>query len=225
MAPDPTQRNELALFDLDGTLSRRDTFLAFLIFCLLRRMRRWVRVMPLGIGVALHLSGFKTNTWLKVWFLRHILSGLSRPEVDRLAAAFVSRLMSNGLLREGLAAIRAERARGRHLVLATASPDLYVVPLARALGFDDVICTRVAWSEAGLMSGELADGNCYGPGKLEKVHAYLAARGSASIASVFTDHRSDLDLLALAAEPRLVNPDRRLAATASDRGIPVLRWT
>jgi len=103
--------------DLDGTLVRSDLLLESL-FALLRHR-------PLLV------------LWLPLWWLRG-RSHLKR-EIARRASLDVTLLPYREDL---LARLRAERERGRHLVLATASDGLLANSVARHLGvFDEVIAS------------------------------------------------------------------------------------
>ena len=45
--------------------------------------------------------------------------------------------------RDALAALQVHRAAGDHLVLLSASPDLYVPLIGRLLGFERTLCTEI----------------------------------------------------------------------------------
>ena len=66
------------------------------------------------------------------------------------------------------------RADGLKLVLATTSPEAFVRPLADALGFDDVICTK--WKSAdGSYLGEIDGAFVWGTEKAGAVAAWAEA--------------------------------------------------
>jgi phosphatidylglycerophosphatase C len=135
----------VALFDLDGTITRRDTYLAYLLGFLLRHPGRLWRAAPLPFAVLRHFAGQRDNTWLKVTFLRAILSGVPRPVLEAWTEAFLDRILAKGLRPGSLRAIERHRAAGHRLVMVTASLDFYAEPLSRRLGFDAVLCTRAAY--------------------------------------------------------------------------------
>ena len=74
---------------------------------------------------------------LKSRVIRASLGGAQRTELDAWAETFVHELARSGRFRPGaLAVLAAHRARGDHLVLLSASPDLYVPRIGRMLGFE-----------------------------------------------------------------------------------------
>ena len=220
MSPAPA----VTVFDLDHTLSRRDTFLAYLLGVLVRHPARWPRSVPLPAAVLWHKSGRRDNHWLKRTFLKAILGGLERSALETWTGQFVPALLERGLWRRGLEAIEDHRRAGDRLVLASASPDLYVEPLARALGFELVVCTRLAVDPAGRLTGELTGENCYGRAKLRRLEAALGPLAPGTRLTAYTDHHSDLDLLRRATHPVAVNPTLALQRQARAIGIPIEDW-
>lgn len=219
-----TRTAGVAVFDLDGTLTASDTFVSFLAGFLLRTPSRWPRVLTLPGAVALHCTGLRDNTWLKTTFLGQVLGGLRREDLAPWTDRFVERLVARGLRREARRKMDWHRANGDRLVLATASPDLYVVPLAARLGFDAVLCTRVAWDAEGRLLGGLIGRNCYGAEKLAQVEAWLGQNKGTGPVSVYTDHHSDLALLRRAERPVAVCPTHKLRAAARAHAIAVEDW-
>ena len=128
------------------------------------------------------------------------------------------------VLRAGLQCMSRHRREGHRLVLATASPDIYVRLLGERLGFDDVICTRFQWDDSDRLTGELDGDNCYGDVKRAKVETYIDEQNYSGGLFVYTDHHSDLPLLRVATCPVAVNPTPSLKRAASELGIPIVRW-
>ncbi len=215
----------IAIFDLDGTLTRRDTFLAYLTGFLRRTPVRWPRTLPLPGAVSLYYGGQRDNTWLKIVFLRAILGGLAREDLASWTERFLDRLVARGLRSEARHTMDRHRAVGDRLVLATASLDLYVEPFGARLGFDAVLCTRVAWDPQGRLTGALSGPNCYGAAKLARVESWTATSGLTGPLSVYADHHSDLELLQRAERPVAVCPTPRLRAAARRLSIPVQEWS
>ncbi|HUI19807.1 MAG TPA: HAD-IB family hydrolase [Methylocella sp.] len=217
-------RRSVAIFDLDGTLTNCDTFLRYLAGYWVRSPVRWWRGFFLAWGVALHYAGCRDHHWLKVWFLKHVLGGCSRDSLDRWTCRFLDDHLAKRLRHAALAAIEAARQRGDHLILASASPDLYVRVLASRLGFDQVICTTVGWSDDDRLIPVLLLGNCYGETKRRLVWAYLdTLKGIGNIA-FYTDHHSDLALLETVDQPIAINPTPKLRAAALRGDMAILEW-
>lgn len=214
----------VALFDLDGTITRRDTYLAYLIGYLLRHPGRLVRAMPLSFAVASHFAGLRDNTWLKRRFLRAILGGVERASMQHFTDAFLDRTLRYGLRPRAREVIERHRAAGERLLLVTASLDVYAEPLAARLGFDATICTRAEVDHAGRLTGELDGGNCYGIEKLRCVERYLAEHAPDAFVTLYTDHHADLPLIRHVDRAVLVNPARRTRRAAAAVPIAIEDW-
>jgi HAD superfamily hydrolase (TIGR01490 family) len=219
-----TDKPAIAVFDLDGTITRNDTYLAYCLGYLRYRPMRAPRAWSLPLSVCAFKAGLRDNTWLKVAFLTAIFGGLPRARVDEWTDLFVRTTIGQAVRRGAAQRIAAHQRAGDRLILASASLDLYVDPLARQLGFSESIATRAAWSEDGRLTGQLAGGNLYGPGKLARLRDLLDAERDGREVIAYTDHHSDLALLRWSDRPVAVNPTRRLLAAAQGDGIAVERW-
>lgn len=87
----------VAVFDLDGTLTRRDTYRAFLMLGLWHRPASWILTPILSLVVVIHFFGLGDNAWLKSIFLNAILGRLSRDKITSLVDCFVERLLTRGI--------------------------------------------------------------------------------------------------------------------------------
>jgi phosphatidylglycerophosphatase C len=214
----------IAIFDLDGTITRRDTYAAYLLGYLGRHPLVWRRLPSFAV-IAARLAGRRVDdAGMKAAALRAVLGGVDRAGIDDWNDSFVP-WCRRRLVRAGAEArIAAHRAAGHRLLLATASLDLYVHPLARELGFDEVLCTRVAWTADGRIAGDLDGGNLKGEAKLAAVRSVVAAIQGAPFAIAYSDHHADLPLLRWADRGIAVCPTARLAAAAAAEGLAVENW-
>lgn len=214
----------IAVFDLDGTLSRRDLFLAFLAHAVRRTgPARPLRAAALPVLTARYALRGITNDRLKAAYLDAVLGGRTRATIEGLAEAFADRAVAREMKPAALAAVQRHRRAGDRLVLASASLDVYVAPIARRLGFDDAIATRIAWTADGRVAGGLDGPNLRGPSKLDAVRAAVPGWDGARV-TAYSDHESDEALLAAAAEAVAVDPTPGLARIAAGRGWTIMRW-
>lgn len=211
-----TEPGAVAVFDLDGTVTRHDTYVAFLRLLMLRR-RRFARLPGLMVQAARFKLGRIGNDALKAAFLDGMGGGVTREALDGWMPGFVAG-QRHQVKHKALWRIGWHRERGDRLVLASASLDAYAVPFGLALGFDTVVATRVLWRD-GRLDGRLAGPNLRGAAKV----AALAEQGIRPDYA-YTDHHSDLPLLQAARFPVAVDPTPKLLALAGS-AIPVERWS
>jgi phosphatidylglycerophosphatase C len=217
----------IAVFDLDGTITTRDTTAAYLLGYLRQHPRRLANGLPVAIGALGFAGGFADRAELKRAAIGAVLGGVRDDEIAAWTHRFVAwclRALVRPMARRQIA---AHADAGHHLILATASLDLHVRPIARALGFSNVICTKVGWTRDGRISGDLDGDNMRGDKKLAAVQRAVAAVERAPRSAVviaYSDHHADLPLLRWADQAVAVNPTRRLAAAAGIEGIAIEDW-
>jgi phosphatidylglycerophosphatase C len=210
----------IAVFDLDGTITRRDTFLPYLRGWLRRHPRAGFRRHALASILRFMLD--RDRGRLKSDLLRAGMGGASSGDVRAWTAEFVAGLGPAVLCPGALAAIARHRAAGDRLVLLSASVDLYVPDIGRQLGFQETICTEVAWSD-GQLDGALASPNRRAEEKLRCVER-LRGRFPGAVLAAYGNARSDFPHLQGVEEPLLVNAGAGVRRAAARIGIRTADW-
>jgi HAD superfamily hydrolase (TIGR01490 family) len=221
--------SELAIYDMDRTVTRRPTYTPFLLHCAVRRAPWRLVFVPL---VALSMLAYVTrlidraklkeiNHYLLLG--RHIHPRDLQPLVNSFADAQVRTNIRPGARR----AIARDKAEGRRLVLATASYRLYADAIAERLGFDDVIGTASIIGLDERVHARIAGENCYGPAKLRMIAEWVAKSGLKGMhghVRFYSDHVSDQPAFEWADEPVAVNPHGKLRRLADQRGWQIEDW-
>lgn len=221
---DPADRpsRRLAVFDLDGTLSRRDTFGPFVLGLLRAHPARWPRVVLLPFPVLAFALRRMDRGALKGRILQLLFGGLPRRAVEEHARAYARRVVPQALFAEAVAAFRAHLAAGDRVVVLSASPDLFVPDIARELGADEVHCTAIRWQ------GDRLDGRLDGPNRRdhEKLRVLQALRAAHPGLPVIAYGNSAPDLVHMVhcEEAVYVNPRPDEAAQLAARGIRCVSW-
>ncbi len=211
----------LAVFDLDCTITRRDTFGPFLWGFLWRRPWRLVRV-PLAFPAAANFVLRRDRGAMKGAVIHALLGGAQRVALQRWAQHFVAALLRQGLYAEAVQAIARHRARGDRLLLMSASTDLYVPLIGQALGFDEIICTQVRWRSDERLDGRLASANRRGEEKRRCLAALIAREPPVRIYA-YGDSGADLVHMQLVQEGYLINASPRVAARRGAH-VQLLHW-
>ena len=213
----------LVIFDLDGTITRHDTLAPYALGFVLRK-RPWrlpalLLLLPVLLG---YTVGLIDRGGLKSAFIRAALGGCHRKDLERWTTTFVERLMARGVFPQAIAAVEAHARAGDHLVLLSASTDLYVPAIAHALGFHEVICTGVAWNDERLR-GTLTTPNRRGDEKARCVAA-LRERFPGMPSVAYGNAASDLEHLRLVERGVLVNGSAGARSEAVRQGISCTDW-
>ena len=221
---------EVAVYDLDRTLTDTGSWVHFLRFWLQHEAPWRVLLLPVvALGGAAYGLGLLSRGGIKSWAHRWLIGprvteGRLLTAAQRFADAFVA----EHVLAPALAAIAADAAAGRRVVIASASHGFYVRAIADLLGVADVVSTE-AVREGGFVTCRLAGENCYGDAKRAALAAWLDGQGLAGAVVHFTsDHHSDLPCFELALASggtvRCANPSDPLAAIAARRAWPIVHW-
>jgi phosphatidylglycerophosphatase C len=213
----------VAVFDLDGTLTFGDTLRQFLAGFLRRHPRRALGLWRLPFALLGYAVGDRDRGRLKSRVIRMIMRGENRIVIDTCADFFVSTLAHRRRLRPAaLAVLETHRAAGDHLVLLSASPDLYVPRIGRALGFERTLCTEMEWRGERL-DGALHTANRHGAEKLRCLE-WLRAQYPGLPVVAYGNSASDLDHMRHADKALLVNGNAAARSLAAQWGIPTAEW-
>jgi phosphatidylglycerophosphatase C len=212
----------VALFDLDGTLTWHDTLLPFLLGFVRRRPHRAFGLWQLPPAVFRYWQD-RDRGALKSSVIRMLMRGEKRSVLDAWAKIFVAELKRKNRFRPlALAVVEAHRAAGDHLVLLSASPDLYVPLIGQLLGFERTLCTEIEW-QGDTLDGRLKTPNRRGEEKLRCL-AWLREQYPESPVIAYGNAASDLDHLRHADRALLVNAGSAARRLAAKWNIAVSYW-
>jgi phosphatidylglycerophosphatase C len=193
-----TSAPPIVAFDFDGTLSFRDSFLAFLAWrsgplgYLLRMASLW----PAALVYLLD----RDRGRLKAAVVGAFLRGIPRADVMKACESFADSPLGTRLIRpDAEQCWDGWRKRGATMVIVSASPEELLAPFARRLKADVLIATRLAFYEDGRLQGGIEGKNCRG---LEKVRRLRALFGTdMRLAAAYGDSSGDREMLEIADEP------------------------
>lgn len=162
-------------------------------------------------------SGFMTATTAAY-------RGLEESVLEAIGEETFVKHLARQIYPESRALVEAHQAAGHTVAIISAATRYQAEPMARDLGIEHVLCTRLE-VEDGVFTGGVLRPTCYGEGKLEAARSLAEREGLDLEQSYFyTDSADDLPLLEAVGRPRPTNPDRRLAQLAKERLWPVRRF-
>ena len=206
-------RPTLAVFDLDLTLTTRDTSLPFIAFArgrsrLIGLMAAVLPFLPLDLlvafkheaGVGGRRLGFVRGRWeveVHQRLLRAMFRGMEREVFLELGRRFAAEVMGEMVSPAGLDQVAWHQARGHMCVLVTASIDCYAESWGRRIGFDKVLGSRMAIDGSARVRGDLEGEPCWGEAKLSRLRDDVGPLEGYTVV-VYGNEPSDLALLARA---------------------------
>lgn len=186
----------VAAFDFDGTLTRRETLLPFLLHMLgtAAVVRHALVLSPTLLGYALHLI---RNDIAKERVFVRCLGGIHMEELQQAGERFAMYVLPGMLRHEAMQRFEWHKQQGHRCVVISASLESYVRPWAIKAGFDDVIATRLQVGEQGCITGKISGANCFGIEKVRRLETLLGVRDGYSLYA-YGDSRGDKELLSFA---------------------------
>ncbi len=161
----------LCLFDFDGTISCRDTFLLFLreVVGPARFSSKCVLLAP---HIFLFCIGRLSNHDLKERFLQKFLAGKDYTALSRLAENLTQTKLHSIIRMPALDQLQWHRQNNDEIVIVSASLDLILAPWCKKNGYK-LLATRPE-SIKGKLTGRICGNNCRGQEKIHRVHKHFA---------------------------------------------------
>lgn len=194
----------IAVFDFDGTLTRRDTMIPFLVSAVGGHA---VATALAGVIVTASRRGRRPQRDdLKTAAVR-LLAGRAVDELADQAERYADRVEASGLRADTVGRLRWHAAQGHRVVVVSASLELYVGPVAARLTPSspiEVLGTRLETVD-GRYTGRIAGRNCRGA---EKVGRLRELGVDAGVQWAYGDSRGDAEMLAYAERPLRIGRGR-----------------
>lgn len=215
-----TTKQPAALFDFDLTLTDKDSFMLFARFLMRHCPGAWMD----GVGLLAKIIPYGLGVLSKEHMKSQVLAMLGRrpkEAVDDIVYEFVRDVLPDTYRFRGIEKLDWHRQAGHITILASASPDLYLEPISRELGFDVLVCTSTNKAHPPVLEGA----NCLGVEKvkrLQQLEVFDQIDWKESFA--YSDHISDLPMFMLCGHPVAANPSRALQSYAKQAGWEIANW-
>lgn len=197
MEAGPADGKVLSVFDFDGTLTRRDSFVPFLLFAFGWKAfaSRALRMMPACIR---YLGKGMSRDELKAVLVATFLTGVEEAWVKCKAVEFRRAFWVRLMRPSGLQSVAAELASGAQVTICSASPRIVLMPFAEKLGIN-LIATELEVVD-GKLTGAISGSNCRCEMKVLRLESVYGPLDKFRLRA-WGDTRGDHELLAAAQEP------------------------
>ncbi len=212
-----------AFFDMDNTLLRCNTGTLWI---------RWLREHgEISLYEMARALGWIAQYKLSVLDMEAVVTrviasmrGQSEAELAAKCREFFEAWVRSQVAPKALEAIARHRAEGHVLAILSTSTPYVAELLARHVGIEHTICTRVNIVD-GKFDGTHVRPACYGAGKVHWAMKFAEVVGvDLSRSFFYTDSYSDVPMLERVGTARVVNPDTRLKRHARRVGWQVDEW-
>ena len=147
---------KLYVFDFDGTLTRRDTLIAFIRFA---RGTTWLLLMKLRLA---------DNGRTKERLFSLCFKGMELAEFNDLCSRFASTASHRMIRQDTWDVMRKALAGGCRVFIVSASIDNWVAPFFKGVGSVTILGTQIETVDNRL-TGRFLTPNCYGAEKVRRL--------------------------------------------------------
>lgn len=186
----------LALFDFDGTITRKDSLLEFIKFT--SGKVRFFLVMGLFTPLIIYYVFIKKDGEIaKRKVLSFLFKGKSDTELRQLGVSFSEKIIPTLLLPKAIDEIDKHKKNGNRIVVISASLEIWLKPWTDSMGLE-LICTQMEF-ENHHFTGQFATANCNGTEKANRIKTYLNLEEFSPICA-YGNSNGDKQMLELADE-------------------------
>ncbi len=184
----------LALFDFDGTITRKDSMLEFLKYAVGRK-NYYLGLLQLSPGLLAYLFGYISNDIAKQRLVSHFFKGWNQSELQEIGNKYALQEIPKIVRKSAIEKIRWHQHQGDQVVVVTASIDLWLMRWCDEYKLA-LISTQLEARE-GAITGCFASKNCFGPEKAVQIKKRYQLSDYDTIYA-YGDSRGDREMLELA---------------------------
>ncbi|WP_338790108.1 HAD family hydrolase [Bernardetia sp. MNP-M8] len=184
----------IAFFDFDGTITKRDTFVPFLVYQ--NGLLIFIfKLISLFFYIIAFYAKIISNEKLKERFIKKFIAGYSVQEINDLVERFIEQKIDSMCRKEALVCLEWHKANRHKIVIVSASPSYFIEKWATKLDFDSV-STELEIVNYNY-TGKLKSKNCYGKEKVKRILERYDIKKYDEIYA-YGDTKGDLPMLKLA---------------------------
>lgn len=183
----------VAYFDFDGTISKKDTLLPFLL-CSVGYLGFIVKLPVILPILLLYVLKIINNETAKEKVLNILLKGKKEHFITKKAQIFAHKKMDRLIKPEIFAKLEYHQEHQHIIILVSANLAIYLKFWAMLHKIDAVIATELDFYHE-KFTGRLATPNCYGAEKVKRIQYYLEDKEPFSYSYGYGNSAGDYELL------------------------------
>jgi HAD superfamily hydrolase (TIGR01490 family) len=197
---------KLAIFDVDYTLTKRETLMEFYAFMIKKSPWLVMHAPRAVISAFLYMIKILDAKTAKENFIAFI-DGIKEERMQELVEEFYEKRLSKIIYKDAIDTMRKLKSEGYKIYLISASAEFYLRELYKIKEVDKIIGT-VFTSVGGKYSRKIAGENCKGEEKVKRLMEVLKEENlqvDFKNSYMFSDSLADLPLFNLVGKPYLIN--------------------
>jgi HAD superfamily hydrolase (TIGR01490 family) len=188
---------DIAFFDFDGTITNRDSFIDFIIFCR-GKVTTYAGLIRLSPILLAYKAKLFPNWKAKEKVLSYFFAGESIEKFQQYCDQYAQVRLPHIVRVQALQAIKKHQAAGADVYLVSASPENWLLGWCQRKGIK-LIASKLEVQD-GKLTGKLAGKNCYGPEKVVRIRQEVTLTDYYCV-YCYGDSRGDREMLGLADYP------------------------
>lgn len=189
-------RNIIAVFDFDGTISTVDSLYDFICYAVgkFKFIKSVFLSIPLLIGF---IIGLYSRGDIKAFILYKSIGNISKDKIEYIAKKYVYNRLPKIIYPNMLNRIQKHKEYGHKIILISASPSIYLDIWGSYIGFDAILSTSFEFKN-NFLTGKLESLNCWGPEKVKRLKEYLGKNIKQFKIYAYGNSRGDKEMLMFA---------------------------
>jgi len=191
-----------AVFDFDGTLTYKETFMTFIKFSVGNKkfIKGFIKLIPDFVLLLLRLI---PNWRMKEKVIKHFFGGWTEDLFLQNAESFLREEIKSKFRNECVNRLKWHKGQRHLIVIVSATLEAYLISLSDLLGVDHIIGTKLEILN-GRITGKILGKNCYGAEKVVRLRELLGDLNQYYIYA-YGDSRGDRELLEISDSPYFNN--------------------
>ena len=189
-------QSTLVLFDFDGTLSSKDSFLDFVQFAVGKR-GYYLGLLQLSPMLATYKLGLISNHVAKERVISYFFAGWNVEDFQRVADNYSTERIDSIIRPLARKEIRRHQECGHRVVVVSASIESWLSKWCEKHDLE-LIATRLE-THNGTLTGRFSTRNCYGAEKVSRIRERYDLTNFNAI-YVYGDSRGDTEMLGIASK-------------------------
>jgi len=187
----------LALFDFDGTITRKDTLFEFIKFTE-GTVKFWFGMLLHSPYIFYSIFVKKDGESAKKKVIKYFYKGRPQTELIKLGNEFSERMIPNLVENNAMKQVVWHQEENHRTLLISASLDIWLENWADSRNLE-LLCTKMEFID-GVATGDFATPNCNGEEKVNRIKALLDPKEYSPIYA-YGNSKGDRPMLSLADYP------------------------
>jgi len=161
----------LAIFDFDGTITTKDSFLDFIIFTH-GKLHTLVGAIVLSPALTLFSLKLLSNSRTKEFVVTHFYRGWEGRKLKIVAAAYAKDALPRIVKKSALERLTWHKQQGHRVIVVSASPEFYLEDWCASQKVE-LLATKIEYDAQNRVTGKLEGKNCHGDEKVRRIREAL----------------------------------------------------